>query len=94
VFSCVDELYDVKFESRDSDWLRAGRPRGLCSCPSRGNNFLPSTPSRPALGRTKPFVQGVPGAVSPGVKPPRREADNLELVPWIYTFIPPYVFTT
>jgi hypothetical protein len=35
-----------------------------------------STSSRPSLGSTQPPIQLVPGAVSPGVKQPRRETDQ------------------
>jgi hypothetical protein len=37
--------------------------------------FLFTTASRTALGPTQPLIQWVPGAVSLGVKQPRREAD-------------------
>jgi hypothetical protein len=52
---------------------RAGRP-GFNS--RQGQEiFLYSTASRPALGLTQPPVQWMPGALSPGVKLPGREAD-------------------
>jgi hypothetical protein len=35
-----------------------------------------STSSRPALGPTQPPIQWVPGALSPSVKRPGREADH------------------
>jgi hypothetical protein len=38
--------------------------------------FLFSTASRMALGPTEPPIQWVPGALSPRVKRPGREADN------------------
>jgi hypothetical protein len=38
--------------------------------------FLFSISSRPALGFTQPPIQWVPGALSPGVKRPGREADH------------------
>jgi hypothetical protein len=44
------------------------------SSPGRDKNFLFSMTSRPALGSTQPPIQLVPGALSPGVKRPRREA--------------------
>jgi hypothetical protein len=42
----------------------------------RVKNFHFSTSSRPALGYTQPPIQWVPGALSPGVKRPGREADH------------------
>jgi hypothetical protein len=36
-----------------------------------------STSSRPALGSTQPPIQWVPGAFSPWLKRPGREADHL-----------------
>jgi hypothetical protein len=39
--------------------------------------FLLTTASRTALGPTQPPIQLVPGALSLGVKRPRREADHL-----------------
>jgi hypothetical protein len=60
--------------------------------------FLCSTSSRPVLGPTQPPIQLVPGALSPRVKRPVREADHspptsAELKnTWIYTSTPPYVF--
>jgi hypothetical protein len=57
-----------------------------------------STSSRPALGSTQPPIQWVPGALSPGVERPGREAhqsppasaevNNMR----IYTSTPPYAF--
>jgi hypothetical protein len=35
-----------------------------------------TTTSRTALGSTQPPIQGIPEALSPGVKRPRREADH------------------
>jgi hypothetical protein len=76
-------LPSVVNRQRYSDWLRAGRPSGRSSSPSRVKNFLFSTSSRPALRPTQPSVQWVPRALSPGVKQQRREADptHLRLVP-------------
>jgi hypothetical protein len=57
-----------------------------------------STSSRPALGSTQPPIQWVPGALSPGVKRPGREADHslptsAEVKKmWIGTSTPPYAF--
>jgi hypothetical protein len=47
------------------------------SIPVRGKRYF-STPQRPdrALGPTQPLIQRVPGALSPGVKRLRREADH------------------
>jgi hypothetical protein len=46
------------------------------SIPGRGNIFLSSTESRPALGPTQPPIQFVPEANSHRVKQPGREADR------------------
>jgi hypothetical protein len=43
---------------------------------SRGKVFLFSTSSRSSLGSTQSPIQWVPGALSPGVKRPGREADR------------------
>jgi hypothetical protein len=65
------------------------------SSPGRIKNFLFSTSSIPALGPTQRPIQWVPGAFSPGVKRPRREADyshpsSAEVKKtWIYTSTPP-----
>jgi hypothetical protein len=51
--------------------------------------------SRPALGPTQHSIKWVPGAVSPGVKQPGREADhspptNAEVKKmWIYIYTSP-----
>jgi hypothetical protein len=55
-------------------------------------------PSRPALEPTQPSIQLAPGALSPGIKRQRREADyspptSAEVKEmWIYTSTPPYTF--
>jgi hypothetical protein len=58
--------------SRDSvvGWTTDGRS----SNPSSVKNFLFSTSSRPVLGSTRSPIQWIPGALSPGVKRPGREA--------------------
>jgi hypothetical protein len=77
--------------SRYSDWLRAGRSKGRS--PGRVKNFLFSTSSRLAPRSIQP-IQWVPGALSPGIKRPGREADHsppdsTEVKKmWIYTSIP------
>jgi hypothetical protein len=98
----LSDLYKICLEpgwrSRYSVWLRAGRQRGRSSSPSRVKNFLISTSSRPVLRPTEPPTQWVPGALSPGVKRPGREADRLPPTSaevkktWIYTSTPPYAF--
>jgi hypothetical protein len=81
--------------SRYSDWLRAGQIRGRNSSPGRVKNFLFSKSSRQALGSTQPPIQWVPGALSPRVKRPGREADHSPRASaevkkmWIYTSTPP-----
>jgi hypothetical protein len=54
--------------------------------------FLQTTPSRTALGPTQPPIQWVPGALSLGVKRPRREADHsppssAEVKEWVELYI-------
>jgi hypothetical protein len=76
---------------RNSDKLRAGRPRGRSSSPGRVKNFLFSKSSRPALRSTQPPIIWVPGALSPGVKRPGRVVDHSPQTSaevkkmWIYT---------
>jgi hypothetical protein len=83
---------------RYSDLLLARRPRGRGSIPDGGKNFHFSMSSRLALGPTQPPIQWVPGALSPGVKRPGREADHLPPTSaevkktWVYTSSPPYIF--
>jgi hypothetical protein len=80
--------------------LRAGRQRGRSSSLGGVKNFLYSTSSKTALGSTQPPTQWVPGAPSPGVKQPGREADHSPPASaevkkmWIYTSTPPYAFMT
>jgi hypothetical protein len=69
-------LKKPSWRSRYSCWLRAGWWRGRNSSPSRVKNFLFSKSSRPALGSTQSPMQWVPGALSPRVKRPGREADH------------------
>jgi hypothetical protein len=66
--------------------------------PADAGIFLLATGSRPALEPTQPPIQWVPGALSPGVKRPGREADHKRSCSaeiknaWIYTSTVPYVF--
>jgi hypothetical protein len=75
--------------------LRAGRPRGRSLSPGEGKNFHFSVSSRPALEPTQPPAQWIPGALSPGVKRPGREADHsppnsAEIKKtWVYTSTSP-----
>jgi hypothetical protein len=81
-----------------SDWLWAGRLRGRSSSPGRVKNFLFSKSFRLILGPTQPPIQWAPGALSPGVKRPGREADHSPLSSaevkkmCIYTSTPSYDF--
>jgi hypothetical protein len=44
---------------------------------AQGQHYLTfTTASRPAVGPTQPPIQWVPGALSLGIKQPRREADH------------------
>jgi hypothetical protein len=67
-------VHPLGLRSRYSDWLRARWPTGRSSSPGRVKNFLFSTSSRPAVGST---IQGLPGAISRGVK----LTTHLQLVP-------------
>jgi hypothetical protein len=81
--------------SRYSDWLWPGRPRGQSSSPIRSKIFFLSTSPISVLGPTQPYVQWVPGAFSPRLKVPGREAGhapptNAEVKnTWICTPTPP-----
>lgn len=55
--------------------LWAWWPRSLCSIPGRGKRFSSIT-SRPAVRPTPSTIKWVNGAVSPGVKRQRREANH------------------
>jgi hypothetical protein len=60
--------------------------------------ILFSMSSRPILGPTQPPIQWVWGALSPGIKWQRREADHSPPASaevkkvWIYISSPPYAF--
>jgi hypothetical protein len=103
ILSLWDQLYyyPSTYGSRDS---AVGIATG-CGLDDRGvgvpspsgiKNFLFSTSSRPGLGPTQPPIQWVPGALSPGVKPPGHEANHSPTASvedkkmWIYTSTPPY----
>jgi hypothetical protein len=74
-----------------------GMERGRSSSPGRGKIFILSTSSRPVMGPTQPRIQWIPGALSPGVKRPGREANHSPPTSaegnntWIYTSTPPCV---
>jgi len=94
----IFETYTDMRRSRDSSVsivtrLQAGIP-GFDSWLGQGILLLATT-SRPVLGTTQPPIQWVQGALSPGVKRSRREADHspppsAELKnTWSYTSTPP-----
>jgi hypothetical protein len=56
--------------------LRAGRSGFYGSIPGGGWEFFYTAVPKTALGRNKPPIQQVSGALSLGVKWPRREAYN------------------
>jgi hypothetical protein len=77
--------------------LTTGRTIGVRS-PAGAENFFLVSVSRPALGRTQPPIQWVPGVLSPGVKRGRGVtlATHPHLVPRLsmsrsYTSSPPHV---
>jgi hypothetical protein len=76
------------------------KPRGRSLSPGRVKNFLFSMSFRPTLGSTQPPIHWVPGALSPGVKRPEREADHSPPASaevkktLIYTSTLPYAFMT
>jgi hypothetical protein len=63
-----------------ADWTTRDR----ISTPVRGKNLLSSASSSPVLGPTQPSMQFVPGAISPGVKRPRREADRSRIRKFVH----------
>jgi hypothetical protein len=74
-------LCDALLRSRDSSVCIAtvyglDDRGGRSSSPGRVKNWLFSTSSRSALGPTQPPIQRIPGAISPGVKRPGREAEH------------------
>jgi hypothetical protein len=94
----LESSHRQAFQSRDGDWLRAGRPRGRSSSPARVKIFLFSTSSRPALRPIQLPIQWVPVAVSPGVKRPGSQSDHSPPASaevkkmWIYTSTHPHAF--
>jgi hypothetical protein len=74
------------------------RPRGQSSSPGRVKNFSLLHVVQTGSGVTQLPNQRVPGALSPGVKWPGREADHPPPASaefkkmWIYTSNPPYAF--
>jgi hypothetical protein len=60
--------------------------------PAEAVIFLLTAASRTALGPTQPPIQGVPGALSLGVKRPEREADHspvssAEVKEWVELYL-------
>lgn len=65
--NCDNEVCDLCTPvSRDSDWLRARRPKGRSSSPGKIKNVPFSKQSRPVLAPTQPTIQCVPWALFPG----------------------------
>jgi hypothetical protein len=61
-----------------AQWYSAGLRAGWLGFDSRQGLaiFLFTATSRPVLGPTHPPIQWVPGALSLGVRPPKREVDH------------------
>jgi hypothetical protein len=84
--------------TRNSDWLRAGRPSDRSSSPGRVKIFFLFKSCRPVLEATQPLIQWVTRAILPGVKRPDCESDHSPQTSakvkntWIYISTPPYVF--
>jgi hypothetical protein len=57
-------------------WLHSGNCFTGVRFPAAKKIFLLAHTSRPALGPTQPPIQWEPGALTPGVKRPGREADH------------------
>jgi hypothetical protein len=74
LFSRTSRCLGSGITGRYSSGLRDGGP-GFDSRQGK-EIFLYSTASRATLGPTQPPIQWVPGALSPGVKRPRCEADH------------------
>jgi hypothetical protein len=96
----IISLFIITSKSRDSSvGIALGYgldDRGLGFDSRRGwGIFLFTTTSRTALGPTQPPIQWVPGALSLGVKRPRREANHIPpssaevTKAWSYTSTPP-----
>jgi hypothetical protein len=80
--------------SRDSDWLRDGRPSGWNSSPVRVKNLLFSTLSIPALGATQPTIQWVLGVNRQGREADHSSPTSAEIKKlWLYTYTPLYAFS-
>jgi hypothetical protein len=74
----VSRYADVTVESSNSsDRLATGYElKGRGSVVDKSKFYLSSKASGPALGTAQPLIQWVSGALSPGVKRPRRETDH------------------
>jgi hypothetical protein len=94
---CIYTIYTTLL-SGQAQYNRSCSIFSRSSSPDRVKNFLFSMSSRLALGPTQPPIQWVPGALSPGVKRPGREADHspptsAEVKKMrIYISTPPYAF--
>jgi hypothetical protein len=73
IFYAYAFVYEPQWLSRCSYWLRVKRPR--FDSRQGQKSFLFCTTSRPTVVLTQPPIQRVPGALSSGLKPQRREAD-------------------
>jgi hypothetical protein len=90
--------YCTAYDRRRDRAVSRERERRYGLDDKKGQNFLSSTSSTPALGSTQPPIQQVPGFLSPGVRQPRRKADHSPPTSaevkkmWIYITTTPYVF--
>jgi len=95
-----DHMCKVCVRHWNTSLIRLGTGRPAFGSRQGLEFYLLPTASRPPLGLTKPPIQWVPGALSPGIKRSGREADHLPKSDtgvknaWRCASILPYVFSS